>query len=65
MPETAVSSFAGDYYPVFYYVPDNFQAYLAGLIVSAIVTGIVILVISAALLAFYIIERKTKIKIKK
>jgi len=62
MPETTVSSFAGDYYPVFFYVPGNFQAYIAGLIVSAIVTGIVLLVISAALLAFYILERKNKQK---
>jgi len=62
MPEAAVPGFAGEYYPVFFHAPDNFQAYIAGLIVSAVITGAVLVIISAALLAFYIIERKNKKK---
>ena len=63
MPETAVMSFASDYYPVFFHAPDNFQAYIGGLIVSAIVTGLVLAVIAAALLVIYILERKNRQKI--
>jgi hypothetical protein len=56
MAENAVMSFSAEYYPVAFDISDNFQAYVAGLIVSAIVTGTAVLVISGALLIFHILE---------
>lgn len=64
VPEMTELCFAGNYYPVFFNAPDNFQAYIGMMIVSAVVTLTAILVISAALLIFYMLEKK-KIKNKK
>jgi hypothetical protein len=64
MPEAAALSFSGSYYPVTFGAQDSLQAYTGSLIASAVTTGIVLLAVAAAMLVFYIIEKKQVNKIQ-